>query len=429
MPRFDLHVRAPSAASTPDAASSFYWTATGSSTFTPGLGPNLGRLGPVRDLNVDLSRIAVGIYAADRSVLRTGGGSNWNQREIELQIPVSDATIWQAEGSELASLVGFLTGDKWSFTFTSEATDPEPVALKPTQATRVVLLSGGADSAAGALLSRRTLDPSEHQILVSHFSNNVIAPVQRQVAAMAETLVPGASQRHLPLHLNRTRPIDGKSFPSEASSRSRSLLFLALGLAAASIDGVPLWIPENGFASINPPLGPERLGSLSTRTTHPAFIAGLSSVLTRVGAQSEIVNPFLRSTKGEMFADVAAALGPDAASDYLSSTNSCAHTGQRAHGVSPAIACGVCFGCVMRRSSFLAAGIEDRSSYADASTSTQLGHWLAAQSIEGVVRNFAHRGVRTRDLLAMSLPPEYSLADATDLCSRGCAELLRYSTQ
>ena len=93
-------------------------------------------------------------------------------------------------------------------------------------------------------------------------------------------------------------------------------------------------------ASLNPPLGAERRGSLSTRTTHPAFLAGLTRLLDTVGAQSEIVNPFAYQTKGEMFTGIAEQFGTTKASEFLSATHSCGLTGQRSFRVSVRTQCG-----------------------------------------------------------------------------------------
>ncbi|MGA8352891.1 MAG: hypothetical protein WB698_01830 [Solirubrobacteraceae bacterium] len=425
MPAFTLRLNAPTTISPEEAETSFYWLTTGSSTFTTKLDPNLSSLGPVPALSIDFVRLAVAVYAADRSTPRSGGGSNWNQRQIQLRIPVSAAARWAPFADDLASVVGFLTGDHWSFEFFEEQTQTPPaVAAEPTAPKRVVLLSGGADSASGALLSRSKLADDERHVLMSHFSARALAPIQRTIAGAAERLVPGPAQQHLQIHLSRNqRCLDGTYYPTEPTSRSRSLLFLALGLAAASVYGVALWIPENGFASLNPPLGPERLGSVSTRTTHPAFLDGLEDVLRAVGAHSVIENPFATSTKGEMFAWAAELVGADEASAYLSSTNSCAHTGQRAFGVSPTHACGVCFGCVVRRAAFVASGVRDATTYIAPWGNTKLQAWLDDKSVEPAVRSFVRRGVRERDLTAMNLPISSPLADALDLCRRGINEL------
>lgn len=426
MPRFALQLALTADVSREEAASSFYWLTERRSSFTPGIGPSLGVLGDVPPLNIDLARIALTVFAADRSVLRKRGGSNWNQRDLELHIPVSDTVAWEAVADELASVIGFLSGDHWSLTFTEAQAPVEAVRMPnlDTSPARVVLLSGGADSAIGGLYSRSLLGEGEQHIVLSHFSNTMLAPIQQRVVSEIERLIPGPAQQHVVTHLGRReKRIDGSSYPTEPTSRSRSLLFLALGLAVASVHGVPLWIPENGFASINPPLGPERLGSLSTRTTHPAFLEGLSGVLRKVGAHGVIANPFRTSTKGEMFQRAVDLVGAEEASRFLSATHSCALTGQRAHRISQEVSCGICFGCVLRRASFAASGVNDSTSYIAPSTDPAVQRWLDGKSVEQQVRNFMRRGVKARDLATLGLPQSSPLRDALDLCQRGINEL------
>ncbi|HZL04007.1 MAG TPA: hypothetical protein VFE45_01070, partial [Coriobacteriia bacterium] len=353
-------------------------------------------------------------------------GSNWNQRSLDLEIPVSDPTRWEAVADEFAGVLGFLSGDRWTLSFTHEQPPVEAVALPSTSGapTRVVLLSGGADSAIGGLYSRSLLAPGEHHILLSHFNNTMLPRIQRHVAAEVERLVPGPTQQHVVVHLGRgSQRIDGASYPSESTSRSRSLLFLGLGLAVAAVHQVPLWIPENGFASLNPPLGPERLGSLSTRTTHPAFLQNLATVLAKTGAHAVIENPFAQSTKGEMFQHVVDLVGSVEASAFLSGTHSCALTGQRSHGISAKVPCGICFGCVLRRASFVASGVADLTGYIAPSSDAVVQKWLDSKSVEWPVRNFVRRGVKGRDLATLCLPDNYPMRDALDLCQRGLAEL------
>jgi len=424
MPHFVLRVNPPTNVTADEAATSFYWLTDNRSSFVTALDPSLSSFGPVPSLSVDLVRIAVAVYAADRSTFRTGGGSDWNQRQIQLEVPVSKARRWHSVSTDLEAVLKFLTGDSWTLEFNEEQAPAQTAAAVARASNRVVLISGGADSAIGALVARHEMTTGEQLTLLSHFSASPIAPTQRAVARAIEDLEPGPDQQHVQVHLARKQKrIDGTRYPTESSSRSRSLLFLALGLAAASIDRVPVWIPENGFASLNPPLGPDRRGSLSTRTTHPAFLAGLADVLGRVGAHGVIENPFASSTKGEMFTRAAALLGDDRASDFLSATNSCAHTGQRAFGVPPSVQCGVCFGCVVRRASFVASEIRDGTTYMSANGDARIQAWLDANSISSAVRSFVAKGVRERDLIAMALPTRYPLADALDLCRRGIGEL------
>lgn len=426
MPRFTLRTFAPQEVSGEEASSSFYWLPGPQSSFTTTLGSILGALGPVTERNIDVVHIALTAFAADRSVLREGHGSNWNQRVLDLEVPVSDPEVWSTLSEELASVLGFLSGDRWTLTFTARQAllyDTDVIADRAAPQ-RVVLLSGGADSAIGGLYSRSLLSSGEQHILLSHYSHTMLAPIQRHVANEIARLLPGPGQQHMVAHLGRrSHRIDGTIYPTEPTSRSRSLLFLALGLAAASVHGVPLWIPENGFASLNPPLGPERLGSLSTRTTHPTFLRDLSTVFAKAGAHSDIVNPFAKVTKGEMYRQAIDLIGDHEASSFLSSTHSCALTGQRTHHISAERPCGVCFGCVLRRASFAAAGVIDTSMYIAPSEDTAVQRWLDGKSVEQAVRNLIRRGVRPRDLLALSLPPDYPMRDAMDLCRRGVAEL------
>lgn len=423
MPDFRLELVIPNPLPEGRSASTFYWSSNARDSFESTFGPHLGRLGPVASANIDFVRIAAAVYTADRSTPRGGGGSNWNSRDIGLTVPVNSPDRWRSSTDDLASLLGLLTGDSWRLEFVPDQGHKEPIAEFAPGIERVVLVSGGADSAIGALRSRQTVGPGGH-ILVSHVGAKILAPIQREVASGAEKLVPGAPQKHLQIGFRRKQhQVDGTAFPSEPSSRSRSLLFLAFGLAVASRDGVPLWIPENGFASLNPPLGAERRGSLSTRTTHPAFLEGLSKILEAVGAQFVVVNPFIDQTKGEMLAEVAAEFGKENASEFLSLTHSCGWTGQRAFGMSIRRQCGVCFGCVVRKASFQVSGIEDCTDYIIPNRGTQLEESLQRSSIASSVRAFVQRGIRTQDIAAMGLPPSYPSRDAYDLCERGLAEL------
>ena len=373
--------------------------------------------------NIDFVRVAAAVYTADRSTLRSGGGSNWNRRDIRLSIPVSVPGSWDAVKEDLTAILGMLTGDAWTLNFVQSCPPAQEVAEFTPGAERVVLVSGGADSAIGALISRNTLGEGGH-ILVSHVGATNISPIQRGVAAAVEKLFPGPPQTHLQISFRRkSRHANGAKFASEPSSRSRSLLFLAFGLAVASRESIPLWIPENGFASLNPPLGPDRRGSLSTRTTHPAFLGGLTAVLEKIGAHGVIHNPFSEQTKGEMFSATSGLVGDKHASEFLSATHSCGWTGQRTYGVNMKTQCGICFGCVLRKASFRASGIQDDTVYIAATPGSNLAKKLGKDTIEPSVRAFVKRGIRPADIAALGLPRDFPIQKAWDLCNRGLNEL------
>jgi hypothetical protein len=401
----------------------FLWDGTSNDSFKTRLRPDLELLGPVPDLNADLVSIALTIYAADHTVLRRGEGAEWNERLLDVGIPVTDPATWSAVASELAEIARFLTGDEWHFRFRQKPSVAATAALIPNDSTRVVLVSGGADSATGALVSAAELAGGETHTFVSHASNTVARSAQTAAREAVTAFRPGVLRAHHQVFLARaTHRLDGTSFDVEPSSRSRSLLFLALGLAVSSQNAVPLWIPENGFASLNPPLTPERVGVLSTRTTQPWFLWRLSQVLSSIGVHAEIVNPFQMLTKGEMFTRVGELLGGDAASTFLSATNSCSHTDQNWHGAPSGTHCGVCFGCIVRRASFNAAGIHDGTRYLTTEGDRFAGY-LDAHSSVVAVQDFVIEPFERAMVMAMPLPPSLRARQAYEICLRGRAEL------
>ena len=426
---YELKLRPRTRGSREDLLATFYWPAEGPSSFLAPFGPRLAAIGAVPPPNIDLVRLALLVSAADRSTIRKVGTTNWSSRDFSLSVPVSDARSWDTVSDELGGLLAFLTGDTWALDFRNTR-PPKEQAVKKSNlqgASRVVLMSGGADSALGVLESRRQLNSAESHVLVSHVGLTTLAPIQRRVAETASTIAPGPGQSVQQIRLvRRQQQVDSSKFKTEPSSRSRSFLFLALGLAHASLHKVPLWIPENGFTSLNPPLAPNRRGALSTRTTHPAFLDGLSQILDNVGAHSTIVNPFARMTKGEIFRAAADQFGEAAIGSLLSATHSCGLTGQRAKRISTATQCGVCFGCVVRRASFAAAGLTDTTAYVDPGHSEDLAKWLDHNSVLPDMRRFVRGGVTRRDILSMSLPDSYSLSDARSLCGRGVHELREF---
>lgn len=405
----------------------FLWIRSGKSTFTGTLDPHLSAFGAVRGENVDFVRIALAVFSADRSVPRQARGSDWNARDFELTVEVGNPTAWQTQAASLAETVGFLTGDKWTFTFTQGAPNPADggeLELDDPSPAATALLSGGADSAAGALLKALDLAKGSTLQLVSHFSATSISPFQKELVRRIRAAAPEITVVHRQANLNRSsKRLDGTSFRNEPSSRSRSLLFLALGLAAAERSSQPLQIPENGFASLNPPLGPERRGSLSTHTTHPRFLRDIQQVLTDAGAHGLIHNPFQGLTKGEMFRQIAERVGESTASAYLSSTNSCAHTDARYSKVAAGSSCGVCFGCLVRRASFHAAGVADATEYLSNDAANRYAAFVGQKSIVEAMHDFTREDPKPRMVMTMSLPDDYPPGAALDLCKRGVAEL------
>ena len=189
----------------------------------------------------------------------------------------------------------------------------------------------------------------------------------------------------------------------------------------------PLWVAENGYASLNPPLAGERRGALSTRTTHPLVLSRVRDAIHALGGRMEFENPFTALTKGEMHMDAARVLGEHDAEKILVMSHSCSHTRYAlGTGYRPETQCGVCFGCLVRRSAFHAAGMNDTTTYLHKviPVEKQSNHLReTARSEVSTVRYAGQRGIGVADILSMGLPDHVLIDDAVSVANRGLAEL------
>ncbi len=250
-------------------------------------------------------------------------------------------------------MAGFLTGDDWSL----EARNRQPsleIKAKPDNSWQpdcVCLFSGGVDSLAGAI---DLLEAGNRVLLVSHYDFGQLAGAQNLLTDRLISHYGPEKVRRWGFRIQFEAP--------ELSLRSRSLLFIGLGVAAAAVWGqdLPLHIPENGWISLNPPLTSNRLGSYSTRTTHPYFISGLKNFLASVGINQDLVNPFQFETKGEM---LRRSRNRSLLHALLPYTISCAHPVASRWKKDRQGNCGYCFPCLMRRAACHAAGWDDGREY------------------------------------------------------------------
>lgn len=140
----------------------------------------------------------------------------------------------------------------------------------------------------------------------------------------------------------------------DITMRTRSLNFLAFAAVGADAvmkannkNNISIYVPENGFISLNAPLTNRRIGSLSTRTTHPYFIEMIQSIFDNVGFKMKFTNPYQFKTKGQM---VSECKDKNILADIVDSTVSCSHW-KRKHQQ-----CGYCVPCMIRRASLLRGG-------------------------------------------------------------------------
>lgn len=388
---------------------------TVSSALHSDLNPWLTEFGLVSDPLIDLVRLVTAAFLADQRVRRP---SHTFTRTIDLNVQLVDPSIWTDEVlDDLADLLAWLTGDAWSIEVESERRTRRPARARPLpRAEAVSLLSGGLDSFAGAAVT--AAHPG--RLYFGHRDGaTAVKHAQDEVAHWFQA-------RGQPIQYRRIHHGIGGPEKVEHSTRSRALMFMVLATALAEASGAArVEVPENGFTSLNPPLGPERGGPLSTRSTHPATFARVNALMAKLHIEIEVSNPHEWLTKGELVRAGAAAM-PARFEDGAALTLSCAKLDSgRYKGGDPTVNCGLCVACLVRRASFMAAGIPDRSRY--------VKDLLIGEPAADLIRNrhddcaavavAVAAGIDDLALLSLGLPPTYDIERGVDLCRRGIAEL------
>lgn len=312
----------------------------------------------------DLLRLALTVYATDQYVSRAQHGYQGWSRYLRCYIPVAEPDRWDAVKQTLETLLSFLSGDHWTFQFRGEQPALYPVyePRNPDALTRVCLFSGGLDSLIGAL---ELLEDGQQTALISHYKRGGAESTSQDslIRAFNEHYSPEMF-RHFQFYVQpmHKHPL---AVGKENSQRARSFLFVCIGLAIANSLGgsVPLIIPENGLISLNVPLTVTRIGSHSTRTTHPFYIYTFGKLLDGLGIETELKNPYQFRTKGEM-------LQPHRQSPLLTGhfqeSNSCSHPDIMRRGRErPNQHCGYCVPCIIRRASLQTIGLQDAYYYKD----------------------------------------------------------------
>ncbi|MDD2735206.1 MAG: hypothetical protein PHF56_14815 [Desulfuromonadaceae bacterium] len=309
---------------------------------------------PISQRAFDFLTVSLAVTAADTFVKRESTADGWT-REFELVVAVADPDAWVPLRIHLETALRFLSGDVWHLDIQGGGPcvpTPYPkygrARIIPVNGRDCVsLYSGGLDSSIAAL---DILSQGRNPILVSHSYRGDKA-VQDDVSnCFPRTLSRFSSNLNPTFYL-----------PAEPSMRTRSLNFLAFGAVVASAisvssenQQVDLLIPENGLISLNAPLTPRRLGSLSTRTTHPYFLSLIQELFNGLEIPAVIKNPYKFQTKGEMFTNCADQANLDRLATMTVSCGKWKRTNKQ---------CGRCVPCLIRRASFHAAGISDTTPY------------------------------------------------------------------
>lgn len=312
----------------------------------------------------DLLRLALTVYASDQYVSRAQHGYQGWSRYLRCYIPVADPARWNDIKATLENLLSFLSGDFWTFEFRLEQSEVYPT-YEPSNLnnfSHVCLFSGGLDSLVGAI---ELIEDGKRTALISHYKRGGAESKSQDalISGFQENYAPELF-RHFQFYVQpmHKHPL---AVGKENSQRARSFLFVCLGVAIANSlgGGIPLIIPENGLISLNVPLTVTRIGTHSTRTTHPYYLNTFNQLLEGLGINVELENPYQFLTKGEM---LQRKRHSRLVNDYFERTNSCSHPDiMRRAGERPNQHCGYCIPCIIRRAALQSIGLQDSYYFKD----------------------------------------------------------------
>lgn len=372
---------------------------------------------------IDLYYISLMVFYADRKVLRRVQPDAWT-RCITVYMPVLSLDKWNANKKLLESMLDFLTGDHWHFSFRERTLNKYEIlrkeviqkSKKKLSATEFCMLSGGLDSFIGAT---NLLASGHKPIFVGNYNGGKgVSVYQKKVIDLLSS--------HFDYDVDRfyqffAAPKSGK----EDSTRSRSLMFFAHAILLASGMGnsVTLYVPENGVISLNIPLTVHRLGSLSTRTTHPHFMGMLKQLIANMGLPISILNPYQFKTKGEM---VKECLDMQFLKNNVKWTMSCSHPDLGRYKGDPEPShCGCCLPCTIRRAAIMIAGITDTSKYRDKKYKDP-EHAINLKSYRLGLKNYIDHPMNPLMAIQQSGPITERHQDYANLYKRGMAELKNF---
>jgi hypothetical protein len=219
------------------------------------------------------------------------------------------------------------------------------------------------------------------------------------------------------------KDLDGNRVTVENNYRSRSLFFIGLGCYLSPID--ELIIPENGTISINYPLTPSRVSSLSTRTTHPYVLKKTQELLIELGLSTVIHNPYTFKTKGEMFVECE---NQTFLQSIYQDSVSCGKRGRRQfHFDNPNEKhnCGRCMPCIYRRAALNKAGLDNENHYGNFITkASSTGNNDLPALFSYLKRNIPLEKMK-RDLLVNGNIEIHNLTEYADMVLRSKQEVLK----
>jgi hypothetical protein len=358
----------------------------------------------------DFATFALSVGAADLAVQRGSSADGWT-RMIELDVALQDPAPFTLKKRDIEEMLRFLTGDFWHVRFL-DGGRPRPQSTAPARfdADCVCLLSGGMDSLVGAIdLTAMGKKPL--------FVSQLVKGNKEDQHYFARKL--GGADRHLLWNINVRSTVE-----HELSTRARSIVFYGFAAMAASalpdIDPLYIYVPENGFISLNIPLNPGRMGSLSTKTTHPVFLKHLQKLWTALGIAATLHTPYKHMTKGEVLVNC---YDQPQMCQLMPRTTSCGKYGRLNQQ------CGRCFPCLVRKAAFFRAGMPDPTPgyyHDDLQNGAQAGNANDTKAVAIAYLRYRSEGIRPLAAGALTFAAPSERAGYQRVVEAGISELGAY---
>ena len=300
-----------------------------------------------KEAALDILFLATLVYLADTRISRELHSQDSWTREIRIELPVLNPDLFCKTIPVFEKMLNFLTGDKWFITFSKRESSVmlgQQQCIQQTSIDSVTLFSGGMDSLISTI---NYLEQGRRVMLISHAGEGFTKHSQTSILAEFKKKYPNIE----PFYLDLWMMFEQGFIPeggNENTTRSRSFLFIALGIFAISgINNVNiLQVPENGLIALNIPLDELRVGSHSTRTTHPFYMRSWNEILHIIQLDISINNSYWNKTKGEMADEC---LNKEFLKSIMSKSSSCSSpTKVKWKGLAPQH-CGYCVPCIIRR--------------------------------------------------------------------------------
>lgn len=303
-------------------------------------------------------------------------------RHIHIVMPVGNPQAWSKPAiiAALQDALGYLSGDAWSFEFT-QRTEKLPRLEQPdldlsASNSVVVPFSAGLDSFAQSKLLRSDgYDDTPIRITAKNHA----------VSGERDWCGDGTGKKSPRVSIPFTIKT---STHAEQTYRTRTFVFAAMaGLAAHLAKSRCIVVPEAGQGSFGPSLVPVGIES-PHRGSHPGFTRRMSALFRALWNENiPFVHPQVWRTKGQ----VLRRLSDLNLHDGWASTHSCSQGPRQIRTERrKTLQCGFCSGCLLRRVSVFAAGLEEPANqyfWAD----------LKADSLRNMICADARRGPSKND--------------------------------